>query len=181
MEDIKLGDIVRNPHFAQFAALLSVPQRSLLWRKKHPDVPFWLRMRTMVKLMHDGGLAHKKLRDQFAEQFTTLIAEVSQADPKLFYRKEDMDWFLSVINGQYATLTMSMLFAYSSAKSTYATPAQIAEATSTAESTWRNKAAAGEIIGAVKLGKQWLIPLLSLRAYGINIENIAGQDVDEEE
>jgi hypothetical protein len=38
------------------------------------------------------------------------------------------------------------------------TPVEIAQATGTAESTWRNKAAAGEIPGAVKKGKQWLIP-----------------------
>ena len=40
----------------------------------------------------------------------------------------------------------------------YATPSEAAAFTGTAESTWRNRAAAGEIPGAVKKGKQWLIP-----------------------
>lgn len=38
------------------------------------------------------------------------------------------------------------------------TPAEAAELTNTHESGWRNRAAAGEIPGAFKKGKQWLIP-----------------------
>jgi Ser/Thr protein kinase RdoA (MazF antagonist) len=49
------------------------------------------------------------------------------------------------------------------------TPAEIAAATGTAESTWRNKAAAGQVPGAVKKGKQWLIPRAVLRAQGYNV------------
>ena len=40
----------------------------------------------------------------------------------------------------------------------YVTPNEAAAFTATAESSWRNRAAAGEIPGAVKKGKQWLIP-----------------------
>ncbi len=40
----------------------------------------------------------------------------------------------------------------------YVTPNEAAAFTGTAESSWRNRAAAGEIPGAVKKGKQWLIP-----------------------
>ncbi len=47
------------------------------------------------------------------------------------------------------------------------TPAEIAAATGTAESTWRNKAAAGEVPGAVKKGKQWLIPATTLEEHRI--------------
>ena len=38
------------------------------------------------------------------------------------------------------------------------TPAEIAEFTDTSEAQWRNKAAAGLLPGAIKKGKQWLIP-----------------------
>lgn len=179
-EDIKFADILRNPHFSQFAALLSVPYRSMWWRKRHPEVPFWSRINTITRLMHDGGLAHKSLRDQFIEEFTTLLMELVEADQKLYYRMEDMDWFLETLSGQYATVTMAMLFAMASAKQTYLTPMEIAEATNTSESNWRNKAAAGEIIGAFKAGKQWLIPTTSLRAYGVSVE-IPGQVVEEDE
>ena len=53
---------------------------------------------------------------------------------------------------------------YARFDTTEMTPAQIAAATGTAESTWRNKAARGEIPGAHKAGKQWLIPRAVLRA-----------------
>ncbi len=178
-EEIKYGDILRNPHFSQFVALISVPYRSMHWRQNHPKVPFWTRIKTITKLMHDGGLAHENLSNQFIGEFTTLIVELVDADPKLFYRIEDMDWFIEALNGEYATVTMSMLFAMASSRPSLVTPAQIAEATGTSESNWRNKAAAGEIIGAFKAGKQWLIPTISLQAYGVNVE-IDGQILDEE-
>lgn len=38
------------------------------------------------------------------------------------------------------------------------TPAEAAELFGGAESSWRNRAASGEIPGAFKKGKQWLIP-----------------------
>jgi len=38
------------------------------------------------------------------------------------------------------------------------TPVEAARITGTAESGWRNRAAAGELPGAMKRGKQWLIP-----------------------
>ena len=178
-EEIKFSDILRNPHFNQFVALISVPYRSMHWRQNHPKVPFWTRIKTITKLMHDGGLAHEGIRNQFIGEFSTLIVELVDADPRLFYRIEDMDWFVEALSGEYATVTMSMLFAMASSKQTYLTPAQIAEATDTAESTWRNKAAAGEIIGAFKAGKQWLIPTTSLRAYGVTVE-LDGQTIDED-
>jgi Helix-turn-helix domain len=179
-EDIDFSDILRNPHFSQFTALLSVPYGSMHWRQRHPEVPFWTRVKTITKLMHDGGIAHKNLRNQFINEFTTLIVELVSADPKLFYRTEDMDWFVQTLSGEYATLTMSMLFAAASSRQTYLTPAQIAEITGTSESNWRNKAAAGEIIGAVKAGKQWLVPKMSLQAYGTAVD-IPGQVIEEEE
>ncbi len=49
------------------------------------------------------------------------------------------------------------------------TPAQVAALTATAESTWRNKAAAGDIPGARKAGKQWLLPRAVLRALDVAV------------
>ncbi len=49
------------------------------------------------------------------------------------------------------------------------TPAEVAEAIGTSESNWRNKAAAGLIPGAVKKGKQWLLPRSVLRARGVEV------------
>jgi hypothetical protein len=38
------------------------------------------------------------------------------------------------------------------------TPAEAAELTDTSESHWRNRCASGQVAGAFKKGKQWLIP-----------------------
>lgn len=51
----------------------------------------------------------------------------------------------------------------------YVTPLEAAERTGTAESTWRNKAAAGQIPGAIKKGKQWLLPVSVLRSQGVEV------------
>ena len=56
-----------------------------------------------------------------------------------------------------------LMLAWASATPDYLTPNEIADATGTAESGSRNKAAAGEIPGAVKKGKQWLIPRWAVR------------------
>jgi len=48
-------------------------------------------------------------------------------------------------------------------------PAEVAQITGTAESTWRNRAAAGKIPDAVKVGKQWLLPRAVLRAQGVAV------------
>jgi hypothetical protein len=61
-----------------------------------------------------------------------------------------------------------MMLAYACASERFVTPAQVAAQTNTSESLWRNRAAAGSIPGAIKAGKQWLLPrdVLSL-CYGV--------------
>ena len=49
------------------------------------------------------------------------------------------------------------------------TPAEVAAETGTEESTWRRKLIAGQIPGAMKKGKQWLLPRLRLRELGVRV------------
>jgi len=49
------------------------------------------------------------------------------------------------------------------------TPGEIAAETGTNTSTWRNKAAAGKVPGAIKKGKQWLLPRVVLRGQGVDV------------
>jgi hypothetical protein len=44
------------------------------------------------------------------------------------------------------------------------TPAEAAALTGTSESSWRNRCAAGQVEGAFKKGKQWIIPHASVEA-----------------
>ena len=59
---------------------------------------------------------------------------------------------LTDVDGDYIELDTSVL------AELFITPAEAAALTNTAESTWRNRAAAGQVPGAVKKGKQWLLP-----------------------
>lgn len=61
------------------------------------------------------------------------------------------------------------LFLKDGSAESWMTPKEVAEATGTSDSQWRNKAAAGQIPGAVKKGKQWLLPRSMLRAQGVNV------------
>lgn len=56
-----------------------------------------------------------------------------------------------------AVREVTLLLKDSSTES-WLTPQEVAEATGTSDSQWRNKAAAGDIPGAIKKGKQWLLP-----------------------
>lgn len=177
MADVKFLDIAHNPHFNQFVSVISVPFSSLWWKRHHPEVPFWTLWEGCTALLKDEYFGSN--RQQFVSRFLGFLTILVQADSKLSYSEEDMQWLAEAIDGSYALTTMSMLFAYASAKREYLTPVQIAEATSTSESNWRNKAASGEFVGAFKAGKQWLLPVTALRAHGIEAE-VLGQAIDEE-
>lgn len=176
----KFGDILRNPHFSQFSALLSVPFRSYQWRHRNPEVPFWTLWENCTKLLNDARFAHKESTQEFLHAFTDLITAITHADQKLFYRQEDLLWLVQVLDGDRALVTMAMLFAYASASDTYLTPVQVAEATGTSESLWRNRAAANEIIGAHKAGKQWLFSRAALRAYGVMVDLPVGTEATQD-
>lgn len=167
------SDILRNCHFCQLAALFSVPYNSMYWRQQHPQVPFWTLHEEISKALKNIDMARTAFISKFVSVLTTLV----EADPKLRYSEEDMQWFTEVMQSDDAHVTMSMFFAVAASKPSFVTPAQIAAQTGTAESSWRNRAAAGEIIGAVKAGKQWLIPLNTLRAYG---HDIKGEPISDE-
>lgn len=178
--EFKFSEVLDNPHFNQFVALLRRAM-SQHWRQRHPEVPSvraTLDYRLM-KLAHDISKS-PIIKQDFLEEWVKLFASLIEADPRLYYRQEDMDWFLDVLDGEYATVTMSMLFAAASSRTEFVTPTQVAEATNTAESTWRNKSARGDFIGAWKVNShQWLIPVASLRAYGVTVD-LSGQALDEE-
>lgn len=174
MADMNFSEVLHNPHFNQFVALLRVAM-SQHWRMRHPEVPSvrgTLEYR-LSKLHHN--LNQPSIQHDFIAEWTNLFTSVVEADPKLYYRVEDMDWLISVLDGEDATTILSMLFAASFSPTVFVTPAQVAEATSTHESGWRNKCADGEIIGAFKAGKQWLIPVTALRAYGVDV-GLQGQE-----
>ena len=182
MNKHSLTEILENPHFLQYAAILSVAM-SPKWRMLHPEIPsvrsaLEHRLSRLNRAMLKGA---DNIKQNFIGEWTSMFARIVEADPDLYYRTEDVDWFVSVLDSdeQIARTTFSMLFAVASTRREFADAAQVAEATGEAESTWRNRGAAGEIIGAFKAGgKAWMFPVLSLRAYGIRNIPEAPRNVD---
>ena len=158
-------DIIRSPHFNRFAALIRVPTWGYWWKQHHADVPFWMLLKGVTDLTSDEQFAQDKT--PWLAAFVRLVTAITQADERLFYTEEDMDWLAGVLDGPDALVTASLLLAFGTAPDQYVTPVEVAMATDSAESSWRNKAAAGDIPGALKKGKQWLLPLSGLRAIGV--------------
>jgi hypothetical protein len=158
-------EILRNEHFNNLAAILRVSLTDH-WRNEHPSVPVLKREDDLAKLVFAKNWPVDKA--EVLDCLTGWLTGLVQADPELmWYTMEDLDWLLGVLDSDDAKTVLSLFMAWIRAETEYLTPAEIAERTGTAESGWRNKAAAQEIPGAVKKGKQWLLPEVVLRAKGI--------------
>lgn len=179
MAEVNFSDIMRNPHFSQFVAVLSVPYNSMYWRKQHPAVPFWLLSEELQKAVFCKDL-WSQYRQRAFNAFVSMLVALVEADIRLHYSIEDMDWLSETLYGPHGQVALSMLLACASSKQAYLTPVQTAKITNEAESTWRNRCADGEVIGARKAGKQWLIPTTTLQAYGYKVE-MRGQTAEDED
>lgn len=164
---MKYSDILRNEHFNNLAAIIRVPFLSKTWKAEHPEVPFWTRLDNLTEVKTEQLFATN--RQEFVKRFVAFLAELTQADPRLAYTEADLAWFVEQMDGANALVLVSLLFAWFSAPDELLTPAEVAAITDTGESTWRNKAAGGEIPGAVKKGKQWLLPRSVLRGQGVSV------------
>lgn len=151
------SDILDNEHFLSLAALVRSTFRSPNWRHQHPDVPFWTLWRNLDNVTPVNGPPWN--RNQVLTAFTALLTALVEADPRLSYTTDDIAWLVSVLDdAELQKVTISLWMAYATAPADLLTPAEAANATDTSESYWRNRAAAGEIPGAYKKGKQWLLP-----------------------
>lgn len=151
---VKFSDIMTNPHFNNLAAIIRWPFRSHGWKRRHAaTVPFWL----LIKALDDAN-AQPFDKKRWLLALSELLVAITKADPWLSYTTDDLEWMVEQLDTPYGATVASMFMASFSAPDEMLTPAEIAEATGTAESTWRNKAAGRRIPGATKRGKQWLLP-----------------------
>lgn len=159
-------DVVKNEHFTNFTCLLRGPWESRAWQNQH-NIPVFARINQLSKLVFSDGQISD--RDKFVSEFLGLCTDVAKASG-VQLTTDDLGWFAATLDGPAAQAIMGLLFACISAPDTMLTPAEVATISGTAESTWRNKAAAGEILGAVKKGKQWLLPASWLLSRGVIAE-----------
>lgn len=169
--------IVQNEHFRSIAAILHIPLSSQRWRSEHPQVPFL----TLWDALADTVALERPYQAQ--DTLTALVAlqvAVAEADPHLALPEAAMVWLIERLEGSDGKLIVALLTAYASATWEYATPAEVAAATGTDDSWWRQQAIAGTIPGAFKKGKQWLLPTSVLRLRGIAVGE-AGSPVEDDD
>jgi len=166
---MKFTEVLRNPHFNNLAAIIRVPFQSDHWRRDHAGVPFWL----LVNAFSDAVSTETPLdKKRVANEFMALVIALTQADERLVYTEDDLDWFVSVVDmsdGE-AKAILNLFKAWFAAPDATLTPSEIAQQTGTVSSGWRNKAAAGEFPGAQKRGDTWLIPVSVLRSRGYDVK-----------
>lgn len=159
--DIKFTDILHNDHFQNIALVLRRAGWPTAWRQAHPNVPYWT-LTDKLKKVATAEFYHTN-RSEIVNRFLDLFNAIVIADPRVYYGPDDLDWFVGEFERPHGLAMLWLMLAWVSAVPDYLTPLEIADETGTHESGWRNKAAAGEIPGAVKKGKQWLIPRWAVR------------------
>ena len=176
MERQSFSGIINDPHFNQYAALLSMAM-SPKWRMNHSEIPnvratLEYRLSRLVRGYLEDATS---IRDDIVKEFSTLIQSIVEADSKLFYRVADYEWFVEVMDSDAATarFVLTALFAVSVSRRNFFSIEDVAEMAGDSAQKWRKRAADGQIIGAFQTGKTWVIPELSLRAIGVNVPGTA--------
>lgn len=163
------SEILHNENFNRLAIVINIPFHSEEWRRDNAKIPFWTLWKAFDKASPLEGSINK---ETVISTLTDLITRIVESDPNfLFYEIADLDWFFEMLDGANAEVMVSMFKAWVSATHSFVTPQQIAEATDTNASNWRNRAAGQSgyqpIPGCRKVGTTWLIPLVLLQSQGI--------------
>lgn len=104
---------------------------------------------------------------QVISAFTDALFHITAADERLWYTEGDMEWLVETLDRPQTerAAIIWLLMAHASAPVEMITPAQAAVISDEAASTWRNRCAAGDVIGAEKHGKQWVMPKAVVKSY----------------
>jgi hypothetical protein len=153
---MRFSDVLENAHFQTLTAIVRVALRSPQWQREHREVSAPGHWKGIVDL--GFGNTFEETKTEFVSRMVAFLAAITHADEDLAYTEDDLRWLVEMMDTPEANAVAGLFIAYAIAPDETVTPAEAAELTGTAESGWRNKAANGELPGAVKKGKQWLIP-----------------------
>jgi hypothetical protein len=158
-------NVTRDENFQRIAAFIRTA-KSTEWAQSHPESKFGFYYGNFVRLARQY---HPDLRGDLIEAYTGMTSSANEVDVMLshYVTTDAVAWFIGLLDGnrQAVKTTLALLLAVASCEDTTLTPVECAAQTGTSESGWRNKAAAGLVPGARKVGKQWLIPSAWLK-YG---------------
>ena len=179
---MRFMDILDNQSFQALCIPIRVAFHAHNWQAQHAGVPVWTLEDQLARLTQIYGVqANQVTQRAYLDALMKMLKKIGDADGRLRVQSEDVTEYIRLLN-TYGSVVASMFLAYSISPSDFVTPAQVAEFTGDAESTWRNRAARHEIPGARKAGKQWLLPkdVLEVR-YGIQMPSALRQLSPEQE
>jgi len=179
---MRFMDILENKSFLALCLPIRVAFHAHNWMEQHPTVPVWTLENRLEKLTKIYGTQDdSETQRAYLDALMKMLTKIGEADNRLRVQAEDVTEYIRLLN-TYGSVVAFMFLAYSISPSDFVTPAQVAELTGDAESTWRNRAARHEIPGARKAGKQWLLPkdVLEVR-YGVEIPSSLRQMSPEQE
>lgn len=158
-------NVTQDHSFQRLAAFIRAASATE-WAQAHPESKFGFYYANFVRLARQY---HPDLRGDLMTAFSGMTSAAVEVDVMLshYVTTDAVAWFVGLLDGnrQAVKTTLALLLAVASCEDTTLTPVEAAERTGTSESGWRNRAAAGLVPGARKVGKQWLIPSAWLK-YG---------------
>jgi len=159
-----INDLLDNQSLKLFGAIMAVAVTDE-WRQAHPAT-FWVAWDRLTSNPHTVGLT-KPLdangmipSDAVVVDMMTVLTGIAEADPRLaLWSMDDLAWLTSALAGEYRSFVLTLLSFYARVPSSdYLTPVEAEEVTGVVAATWRKRAGHGLVPGAVKKGKQWLLP-----------------------
>jgi hypothetical protein len=179
MPDTSLAEVLRNPHFNQYAAILSTAMNQA-WRSKHPEVPSVRGTLDRFSRLVKTAALSDPAKQQFLSEFLGAYIAIVEADMRLLHRQEDMDWLLEIVDGGGIEMVaiFSMLFAVATARRQIYSLEQVAVTNELNAGTLKNRASRGEFVGAFKVAEtnRWFFSEIGLLAQGLKIPQVAEQD-----
>lgn len=142
---MKYSDILANEHFQNMATAIRV----IHFGDAQADFVAALNM------LKDATYPY--IEADWLARFVDLQLALAEKHDSTF-TTGNIAWLTERLQDERPDAFVALFLAYATAPDEFLTPAEIAKQTGTAESGWRNKAAAGQLPGSIKKGKQWLIP-----------------------
>jgi len=162
------SDILRDENFVEMAAFVRTPFRSAGWRNSRPEFPFHTKWNRVVALCRMDNAPWDKSAVVVA--WSDLLLGITTSNPHKLrtYSTNNYEWLLSVIDSDQHKVIIGLLLAAISAPVSLWTPAELEEVSGVHAVTWRQRAQAGKIPGAIKKGKTWLLPSDGLWSFGFD-------------
>ena len=151
---MKLTEFFNSPSLQRLAFVIRVGYRSQYWQKRRPRLPFKLLTNNFDRVTKsDNNWNH----DEVVAAFSQLYSRVVESDSRLYYKTEDVIWFIKQLDNENYLAIHFMKVLWTTPHE-YLTLEEVTEITTMSARTWREKAAKGRVPGATKKGKTWLIP-----------------------